>query len=83
MTARPSFFEEKPRPGELFAATAKVAEITDKITSLEKIIVVPYTEENPYLSSMPKAILYHDFCRHDAEAIEFAQLPFEHPRYIR
>jgi len=76
-TANGYFFK-----GKVLDSLGKVAEITQKIPSLKQIIVVPYTEESPDLSCLPKAIHYHDFCMNDADNIEFTQLPFEHPLYI-
>ena len=76
-TADGYFFKGKP-----LDCLAKVAGIAKEIQSLEKIIVVPYTLEKPDLAGLPKAVLYVDFIKNDAEEIEFAQLPFEHPLYI-
>ncbi|MCB1186240.1 acetoacetate--CoA ligase [bacterium] len=52
--------------------------------NLERIVVVPYMEEQPDISGMPGTLLYADFV---AEAggggeMSFAQLPFDHPLYI-
>ncbi|MCB1220497.1 MAG: acetoacetate--CoA ligase [Planctomycetales bacterium] len=52
--------------------------------NLERIVVVPYMEEQPDISGMPGTLLYADFV---AEAggggeMKFAQLPFDHPLYI-
>ncbi len=76
-TADGYFFKGKGRD-----SLPRIAEICKQIPSLEKIVIVPYTAENPDLSSLPEAILYPDFCDRDADDIEFAQLPFEHPLYI-
>ncbi len=76
-TADGYFFKGKP-----LDCLAKIAGIAKEIPSLEKIIVVPYTQEAPNLTDFPKAIQYADCLKNDAEEIEFAQLPFEHPLYI-
>ncbi len=76
-TADGYFFKGKPQ-----GSLAKIAGIVHEIPSIEKIVVVPYTRENPDLSSLPNGVLYGDFCRNDAQEMEFAQLPFEHPLYI-
>jgi acetoacetyl-CoA synthetase len=68
--------------GKTLDSLAKIAEITKEIPSIEKIVVVPYTQKTPDLSSLPRAIHYEEFCLNDAAEIEFAQLPFEHPLYI-
>jgi acetoacetyl-CoA synthetase len=68
--------------GKALDSLAKVAEITQQIPSIEKIVVVSYTQKTPDLSNLPSAIHYDEFCLNDANEIEFAQLPFEHPLYI-
>ena len=62
----------------------KVKFLTDKIPSIEKVIVVPYTETNPDISSIPSATHYKDFLKNgaDAKELSFTQLPFDHPVYI-
>ncbi len=82
------------RPKVLFTADAyyfkgkaldcleKVAQIIKDLPSIEKIVVVPYTQEKPDLAALPNAVHYNEFVHNDAEDIEFAQLPFEHPLYI-
>jgi acetoacetyl-CoA synthetase len=76
-TADGYFFKGKP-----LDCLAKIAGIAKEIPSLEKIIVVPYTHENPDLTTLPKAVHYADYIKNEDEEIEFAQLPFEHPLYI-
>jgi acetoacetyl-CoA synthetase len=68
--------------GKTLDSLAKIAEITKEIPSIEKIVVVPYTQKTPDLSNLPRAIHYDEFCLNDADEIEFVQLPFEHPLYI-
>ncbi len=68
--------------GKALDSLAKIAEIIKEIPSLEKIVVVPYTQEKPDLTHLPNAIHYREFCENNAHEIEFAQLPFEHPLYI-
>ena len=68
--------------GKALDSLAKIAEISKEIPSIEKIIVVPYITETPDLTCLSRAIHYHDFCNNDADKIDFAQLPFEHPLYI-
>ena len=71
------FFKGKP-----LDCLAKIAGIAGEIPSLEKIIVISYTQENPDLTGLAKAVPYSEFIKNDAQEIDFAQLPFEHPLYI-
>ena len=68
--------------GKAIDSLAKISKIIKEIPSIEKIVVVPYTEEQPDLSNLPGAVHYGDFSSNDASEIEFAQLSFEHPLYI-
>ncbi len=69
--------------GKNFDSLQKVVQITKEISSIERVVVVPYTEKNPDISSVDKAVLYGDFLSsEDGLEIEFEQLPFEHPLYI-
>jgi len=68
--------------GKTIDSLARVAEITAAISSIEKVIVAPYTRERADLGGLQNAVHYADFCGNDAREIEFAQLPFGHPLYI-
>ncbi|MFP3980769.1 MAG: acetoacetate--CoA ligase [Desulfobacterales bacterium] len=62
----------------------RVGRILKDLPSVEQVVVVPYTTENPDISNVPRGVLYADFIAgtsDDAE-IDFLQLPFEHPHYI-
>jgi len=65
----------------------KVAEIANKLPSLEKVLLVPFLRRNTdragSLGEVSKAVLYQDFLdRYTAKPIEFAPLPFDHPLCI-
>lgn len=61
----------------------KIAGIISKLPSIQKVVVIPYTQESPDLSMVPKAILFGDFMSKDKGLnIAFEQLPFDHPLYI-
>jgi acetoacetyl-CoA synthetase len=69
--------------GKTFDTLAHAAEVTRGISSLQKVIVVPYTRERPDISGIPNAVHYEDFLsKENKPEIEFAQLPFDHPVYI-
>lgn len=68
--------------GKKIDSLAKIAGIAEQIPSLEKIVVVPYISKEPDIENLPKALHFKDFCDHEAEEIDFVQLPFEHPLYI-
>ncbi|WP_027364156.1 acetoacetate--CoA ligase [Desulfotruncus alcoholivorax] len=69
--------------GKKIDSLGRVASIVKEIPSIEKVVVVPYTETAPDLSGLPGAVIFSDFLSPlDNLEIEFEQLPFDHPLYI-
>jgi len=69
--------------GRSIDSLGRIADILKQLPSIEKLVVVPYTEAEPDISSVPNAVHYADFIASEAAPeIEFAQLPFDHPLYI-
>lgn len=47
------------------------------------VVVIPYTQETPDLSSLQRGVLYEAFVRpYEEKEIDFPMLPFNHPLYI-
>lgn len=68
--------------GKRFDSMERIREVTRQLPSLEKLVVVTYTE-TPKIDDLPKAIYFEDFIRpYQAQEIDFQELPFEHPLYI-
>jgi len=62
---------------------SKVAEIADGLSSVIKVVIIPYGDQPVNLGSLKKAILLEDFTKSfKSTEIDFAQLPFDHPLYI-
>jgi acetoacetyl-CoA synthetase len=69
--------------GKTFDSLERVAGILKELPSIEKVVVVPYTETDPDIGVVPNAVHYKDFKSGESNLdIEFAQLPFDHPLYI-
>ena len=69
--------------GKEFSSLEKISEILDSLPSIEKVIVIPYTEAKADISAINNAVHYQDFLNpEDNLEIEFEQLPFDHPLYI-
>ena len=68
--------------GKTFDSLDKLQSILTNLPSVEKVVVVGYTEENPDISQIENAILYSDFTSKSPYPLEFEQLPFDHPLYI-
>ncbi len=72
-----------PYKGKAFNVLPNVEKIAKGIPSLEKVIVVPYMEEKPDVSSIPNSVFFDDFVSQgERSEIRFEQLPFDHPVYI-
>jgi acetoacetyl-CoA synthetase len=60
-----------------------VAGIAERITSIERVIVVPYRSESPDSSRVPRSTRYDAFLAEgDGRSPAFARLPFDHPLFI-
>jgi len=76
-TADGYFFKGKP-----LNSLERIGGIIDKLPSIEKVVVIPYTSDNPDISNLKNSVHYKDFIDDSATEIEFEQLPFDHPLYI-
>jgi acetoacetyl-CoA synthetase len=69
--------------GRRFDSLERISNILKELPSIEKVVVVAYTEQDPDISGVPNAVHYRDFkSREPNLQIEFEQLPFDHPLYI-
>lgn len=69
--------------GKAFDSLERVASILKDLPSIEKVVVVPYTEKRVDISHIPNSIHYEDFLSREAGLeIQFEQLPPDHPLYI-
>ncbi|WP_151703522.1 acetoacetate--CoA ligase [Nitrincola alkalilacustris] len=68
--------------GKVLSSIERVSEIADLLHSVEKIIVVPYMDENPDISPLKNAILLQDFVDTEATEITFEQVAFDDPLYV-
>ena len=69
--------------GKTHDALGRLAEIAGSLPSLSRVVVVPYVSEKPPLHGLPNAVVFPDYAaRHNAKAVEYARLPFNHPLYI-
>ena len=69
--------------GKSIDCLERIRNILDQIDSIEKVVVVPYTEQEADISDIAQAVHYKDFISHDKDcSLEFEQLPFDHPVYI-
>lgn len=70
--------------GKSFDSLESVAWVVEQIPSIERVVVVPYTDPEPDAARVPRAIPFDAFLAPAASAtrIDFVQLPADHPVYI-
>ena len=69
--------------GKKLDSLERISNILKQLPSIEKVVVVPYTEQEADISRIPNAVHYNDFRSSASDLeIEFEQLPFGHPLYI-
>lgn len=69
--------------GKTIDCMPRLEEIASKITSIEKMVVVPVSNQQPAIDQIASAVLYSDFLiSENTPELVFEQLPFDHPLYI-
>ncbi len=69
--------------GKRHDSLARIAEVSAQLPSLERIVVVPYTQESPDLGALDKAVLFPEFLAPEAPGdIAFERLAFNAPLFI-
>ena len=69
--------------GKTVDVRPRLREIAASLPSVEKLIIVPYTQGAPDITAIPRAVNVHDFLApYRPREIPFARLPFNHPLYI-
>ena len=69
--------------GKKIDSLDRIADILEQLPSIEKVVVVPYTEQEADISAVPNAVHYQKFLSAESNLeIQFEQLPFDHPLYI-
>ena len=69
--------------GKVLDSLERVADILKDLSSIEKVVVVPYTEKKPDISHVPNSIGYEDFLSKETGLeIPFEQVPADYPLYI-
>ncbi|MDX2184258.1 MAG: acetoacetate--CoA ligase [Gemmatimonadaceae bacterium] len=67
--------------GKEIDTRARVAEIVSALPSVQAVVMVPWLQDAPDLSAIPRAVPWDAFG--DAAApLAFTRLPFDHPLYI-
>ena len=68
--------------GKAHDSLEKLQGILKDLISVQKVVVIPYTQEDPDVSMIDNSVAFPEFIANDAKTIDFEQLPFDHPLYI-
>lgn len=69
--------------GKAHDSLEKIGGIIKELPSIQKVVVIPYTQERADISSIPNSVHYQDFMsKEQGLNVHFEQLPFDHPLYI-
>ncbi|RAP58631.1 acetoacetate--CoA ligase [Oleiagrimonas sp. MCCC 1A03011] len=71
-----------PYGGKSFGCLDKVRGVLEKITSIEKLVVIPYSGEPLQLDDLRDAMSWPDFAGDDEPTLEFVPTDFNHPLYV-
>jgi acetoacetyl-CoA synthetase len=67
--------------GKEIDCLARVADVRDRIPTIERVVVAAYLRERPAVGAIRDAVLWSEFCGADRR-LRFARLPFDHPLVI-
>ena len=68
--------------GKRFDCLAKMRAVLERIPSVGKLVVVPYSGDPLALDGLRNAIGWPDFAGSEDRALQFEMLPFDHPLYV-
>ncbi len=70
--------------GRRLETLTRLREILAELPTVERCVVLPYLDDAPDVSRVPRAVTWPDFLAPHAavDEIGFASLPFDHPLYI-
>jgi acetoacetyl-CoA synthetase len=69
--------------GKEIDSLERIREVREQIPGIERVIVVPYRQNDPDIVAIPGAVLWSDFTdQAGAEPLTFERLPFDHPLFV-
>ena len=71
-----------PYGGKSFDCLDKVRGVLEKIGSIEKLVVIPYSGDTPDLSGLRDAVTWPEFAGDGDHVPEFVPTDFNHPLYV-
>ncbi len=68
--------------GKAFDKRAVVRELIEQLPTLERVLFIPYLDEEATPDDLPKTILWAEALNTDPEPLRFEPVPFAHPLYV-
>ena len=68
--------------GKTHDLRGKLASVLEHLPTVERLVLVPYVEEQPSLDGLRDALLWNDFGDGHSDDLQVDLLPFDHPLYI-
>lgn len=68
--------------GKPFNRMNVVKEISEQLPSVEKVIIIPYLEEQPAIQEIKNAVWWNDLIQNETAELSFVPVPFSHPIWI-
>ncbi len=69
--------------GKTFSSLDRISRVKAEIKSIQKVVVVPFTQEKPDLAGISDAVIFGDLMGSGpTPEMEFVPVPFDHPLYI-
>jgi acetoacetyl-CoA synthetase len=69
--------------GKTIDVIPRLQELAERLPTVQRLVVVPYSQPRPDISRVPRSIVLEDFIANfEARDIAFERLPFGHPLYI-
>ena len=69
--------------GKKIDSLSSIADVVKQIPSIEKVVIVSYTDDHPDLTQLPCGVFFNDFLSSENNLeIDFEQVAPDHPLYI-
>ena len=68
--------------GKSFDSLEKLKGILSHLPSVQKVVVIEYTDNETNMNNIPNGVYYSDFISKSPYPLKFEQMPFDHPLYI-
>jgi len=69
--------------GKTFSSLDRISRVKAEIKSIQKVVVVPFTQERPDLAGISDAVIFGELMGSGpTPEMEFVPVPFDHPLYI-